>query len=202
MLAQESLLSWAGTHLIHPSTLMSPLQLSSALARLLLRASGAQALLAELGCAFPLLCTLSAFQPRNPRASLKSMRWEITSLSPFPFGAGVHRCSSPRRGQALKVEQEVFAFPRMVPSQLAHPRPPPAHRDPCTPCCCFLLRLKPSQVQTAQHPSQVVLSVLELTVQPHVHTQGGCWKKGQKQAALDLAEIHLAFNFLTGSNFG
>lgn len=149
-----------------------------------------------LGCAFPLLCPLSAFQSRNPRASLKSMRWEITSLPPFPFGPGVQWGSASRLDRAVAWMKRCFP----VPLSWHTPGPAPAHTEPSPPCCCpgwNQTRCRQQQnIEPAWFRAQCAAHVC------HTCTWGGLWEKGQKQAPLGLAELHLAFDFLTGSDFG
>lgn len=197
MPALEPLLSWVWTQL-HP-----PQQADVAPAVFL--CSGKVAVQSShrwqiLSCAFPFLCALSAFQPRNPRASLKSMRWEITSLPPFPFGPALQWSSASRLGRAVTWIRRGFPFPARCPLSWHTRGPAPAHRDPST--TLLLPGLDPNQVQTAaEHPAWLAQSSACSPHVPHMH-RGGLWEKGQEQAPLDLAEVHLAFDFLTGSDFG
>lgn len=91
-------------------------------------------------------------------------------------------------------------FPVRCPLSWHTPDPAPAHRDPNT--TLLLPGLEPNQVQTPESIEPGWFRAQCAAHVCHTCTQAGLWEKGQEQAPLDLPEIHLAFDFLAGSNFG
>lgn len=106
------------------------------------------AMQAALGCAFPFLCTPSAFQPQSPSASLESVRWEITSVSPFqswsvwlqPRAEGSH----PQLDPAVPWIRRCSPFPARCPPSWHTCDPPQLPGTPTPPCCLLLLRWNPT----------------------------------------------------------